>query len=115
MDGYSVVFHPDYVPEFRVLPLAVKEAIGEAFDLLRDKGPTLGRPQVDTLNGSKFRNMKELLVFTPKGAWRVAFAFDPDQNAIVLCGGDKAGVASARFYKQLIAKADQRYEWWLSA
>ena len=38
---------------------------------------------------------------------RIAFAFDPDRSAILLIGGDKSGVSQKRFYKRLIAKADQ--------
>jgi hypothetical protein len=40
---------------------------------------------------------------------RVAFAFDPQQNGILLVGGDKSGVSEKRFYKQLIARADALY------
>lgn len=115
MDAYEVVFHPDFVAEFKALDDAVKEGLGEVFDLLRDKGPALGRPNVDTLRGSKFKNMKEIRVDAADGVWRVAFAFDPEQNAVVICGGDKSGLSSERFYRGLIAKADARYQWWLSA
>jgi hypothetical protein len=41
-------------------------------------GPNLGRPNVDTLEGSDFANMKELR-FRLDGLWRFAFAFDPKQ------------------------------------
>lgn len=53
----------------------------------------LGRPYVDTLEGSKYPNMKELRFTADDGVWRVAFAFDPQREAIVLVAGDKAGVA----------------------
>jgi hypothetical protein len=38
-----------------------------------------------------------------------AFAFDPDRRAIVLIAGDKSGGSEKRFYRQFIARADQRY------
>jgi hypothetical protein len=44
------------------------------------------------------------------GVWRVAFAFDPKRRAILLLAGDKSGVTEKRFYQQLIAKADRRFE-----
>jgi hypothetical protein len=44
------------------------------------------------------------------GVWRVAFAFDPKRNAILLIAGDKPGVGEKRFYRQLIAKADHRFD-----
>jgi hypothetical protein len=114
MDGYDVVFHPDFVPEFRALHMDVKEALGEAFDLLRDVGPALGRPRVDTLKHSKHANMKEIRVDAADGVWRVAFAFDPERRAIVLCGGDKSGGGEQRFYRDLIARADARFDRWLA-
>ena len=43
---------------------------------------------------------------TSTAAIRVAFAFDPVQRAILLTGGNKAGVAQKRFYRQLIDRAD---------
>ena len=54
--------------------------------------------------------MKELRVRMPNAAWRVAFAFDPERRAIVLVAGDKSGVGEKRFYRALIAKADERFD-----
>ena len=41
---------------------------------------------------------------------RVAFAFDPKRSAIMLVAGDKSGVSEKRFYKKLIATADDRFD-----
>lgn len=57
--------------------------------------------------------MKEIRVRSGREVWRFAFAFDPEQAAIILCGGDKQGVNTGLFYKQLVAKADKRFEVWL--
>lgn len=84
-------------------------------ELLKLLGPRLGRPHADTLNGSKFANMKELRANTADAVLRVAFAFDPDRSGILLIGGDKSGVSEKRFYKQLIEKADQLYAAHLAA
>jgi hypothetical protein len=54
--------------------------------------------------------MKELRCNAADGVWRIAFAFDPDRQAILLVGGDKSGVSEKRFYKQLIARADERFD-----
>jgi hypothetical protein len=48
------------------------------------------------------------------GVWRVAFAFDPKRNAVLLIAGDKSGGSEKRFYRQLIAKADDRFDEHLS-
>lgn len=42
--------------------------------------------------------------------WRIAFAFDPEQKAILLVGGDKSGGSEKRFYPQLIRVADARFD-----
>ena len=71
--------------------------------ILAKLGPTLGRPQVDTLAGSRHANMKELRFSAGGGVWRVAFAFDLERAAILLAAGDKSGVSQKRFYRTLIA------------
>lgn len=96
------------------MPEAVQDALISVALNLQDKGPVLGRPYVDTPyvdtpEGSKYPNMKEMRFDADDGVWRVAFAFDPERQAILLVAGDKAGVAQKRFYKKLIAKADQRF------
>lgn len=78
-------------------------------ELLKLFGPQLARPHADTLNGSRYANMKELRGKTATHVLRIAFAFDPDRSAILLVGGNKAGVSEKQFYKQLIEKADQLY------
>ncbi len=67
------------------------------------------RPASDTLAGSAFKNMKELRFNADSGVWRVAYAFDPERNAVLLVAGDKAGISQTRSYKRLIAKADERF------
>lgn len=79
-------------------------------ELLKFFGPKLGRPHADTLKGSKYANMKELRADTQSQVLRIAFAFDPDREAILLVGGDKSGRGQKQFYKQLLAKAEKLYE-----
>ncbi len=80
---------------------------------LSERGPSLGRPLVDTLNARTMKNLKELRFRANDGVWRFAFAFDPKQRAIVLCGSDKSGVSETRFYKVLIRKAEARFASWI--
>lgn len=79
-------------------------------NLLAQFGPNVGRPAVDTLKGSRHANMKELRFDWDGEVWRVAFAFDPKRQAILLAGGDKCGADQRRFYKRLISIADDRYD-----
>jgi hypothetical protein len=77
--------------------------------LLRQFGPQLRRPHCDTLNGSKHANMKELRFTLPDSEWRIAFAFDPQRQAILLVGGSKSGTNEKQFYRDLIRVADERF------
>ena len=65
---------------------------------------------MDTLNGSRHANMKELRFSAADGEWRVAFAFDPKRKAILLVAGDKSGGSEKRFYRELIRKAAERFD-----
>ena len=76
-------------------------------------GPALGRPLVDTLTGSKIKNLKELRPGSSgKSAIRILFAFDPWRSAILLVTGDKAGKWS-RWYDEAIPRAEHLYEIYL--
>lgn len=112
---WEIVFHPEFEPEFGRLAPAVQDELLAQAHLLEAFGPRLGRPRVDSLSGSRHANMKELRFTAADGVWRVAFAFDPGQQAIMLVAGNKAGVSQRRFYRQLIAKADARYAAHLAA
>ena len=107
---WVVSFAETFESEFDDLPEAVQNELLARAKLLEAFGPDLGRPHVDTLNGSAYPNMKELRFRVDDGVWRVAFAFDPERAAILLVAGDKAGVKQQRFYKQLIRLADQRFK-----
>jgi hypothetical protein len=87
----------------------VPDELLAVIEVLEKIGPHLGRPRVDTLNGSAHANMKELRFKADGSVWRFAFAFDPERRAIGLCGGNKAGGNEKQFYRQLIRKADKRF------
>lgn len=108
--GWTVELHPLFADEFRSFSEEVQDNLLAEIGLLERRGPQLGRPHADTLNASKHRNMKELRFSADGGVWRTAFAFDPLRRAIVLVAGDKSGVSEKRFYKQLIKKADARFD-----
>lgn len=107
--AWTVLYHDAFLPEMEALAEPVQDELLALVELLTVSGPRLGRPHADTLDGSKYANMKELRLTADDGVWRVAFAFDPKRRAIILVAGDKSGVAQKRFYKGLIAKADARF------
>ena len=106
----TISFADEFEPEFDELNPDVQDAIFARVLLLEREGPSLGRPHTDTLTGSKHANMKELRCTAADGVWRIAFAFDPDRQAILRVGGDKSGGSEKRFYQQLIARADDRFD-----
>ena len=108
--SWTVLFHDVFDAEFRALTEALQDELLAHALLLREFGPNLGRPTVDGLKGSKHSNMKELRFNWEGGVWRIAFAFDPQRQAILLVGGDKGGADQRRFYKRLILQADSRFD-----
>ena len=112
---WVVNLHVQFVPEFEALDEVVQDELLAHIVVLETFGPQLGRPRVDTLTGSRHANMKELRFDAVDGVWRFAFAFDPARRAMVLCGGDKSGGSQRRFHRQLIDKADARFDAHLAA
>jgi len=107
---WAVEIADEFKPEFDALDQDVRREALALARVLQEFGPQLGRPRVDTLNGSRHANMKELRFSAAGGEWRVAFAFDPRRKAILLVAGDKSGGSEKRFYRELIRKADQRFD-----
>ena len=107
---WRVDFHPAFLAEFEEFSEIVQDEIAAMIKLLNAFGPRLARPRCDTLKGSKHANMKELRFDADRGVWRLAFAFDAERKAVLLIAGDKSGVNERRFYKQLIKRADARFD-----
>jgi hypothetical protein len=106
---WDVRFDAAFAAEAKSFARPVQLELAALAGLLRQFGPQLRRPHCDTLNGSKHANMKELRFTLPDGAWRVAFAFDPQRRAILLVGGSKSGTNARQFYRDLIRVADERF------
>ena len=104
-----VALAPEFEPELLALSAEVRVELLAQARALKQFGPTAGRPRVDTLKGSEYPDMKELRFDAGGGVWRVAFAFDPQRQAILLVGGDKSGQGERIFYRRLIAKAYTRF------
>ena len=108
--SWSVEFHPACEAWASRLDQADAEALLAAIRVLRDGGPSLGRPLVDTIEASRHRNMKELRPgSTGRTEIRVLFAFDLDRKAILLVGGDKSRNWKG-WYQENIPIADDRFD-----
>ncbi len=82
-----------------------RDHLEAALSLLRQQGPGLGRPFVDSIKASRHHNMKELRV----GTSRALFAFDPRRCAVVLLAGDKQNDWRG-WYQRNIPRADRLYD-----
>jgi len=89
-----------------------QDAVDTAVDHLEAAGPGLGRPLVDTIEGSRYPNMKELR--PGRRGLRILFAFDPRRTAILLLGGDKTN-RWEEWYIEMIPIADRLYDEHLEA
>lgn len=81
MSNWTVFLYPDFEDELQGFSEEVQDELLARLGKLTEFGPDLGRPDVDTSQGSSFPNMKELR-FQLDGIWRFAFAFDPNRHAI---------------------------------
>jgi hypothetical protein len=101
----------EYTDQFEAwwdaLTPADQAAVEATVNALQRDGPALGRPLVDTIKGSRHRNMKELR--PPRGSIRILLIFDPRRTAILLLGGDKTHQWEA-WYRRAIPQADQLYD-----
>ena len=111
MARWDVEGTDQFIEWFDTLDMEERRAIFAAMEVLEAKGPSLGRPLVDTLKSSRHANMKELR--PPTGNIRILFAFDPRWTAILLIGGAKTNQWQA-WYAQMIPIADDLYDQYLA-
>jgi hypothetical protein len=74
---WEVLLAPEFDAWLLKQERGVRVAIAAHAGLLKEFGPALGRPQVDTLKGSKLAHLKELRIQYQGAPWRVLFVFDP--------------------------------------
>ena len=108
--AWTVAFHDAFAVEFREWRHDIQKVAATQLVVLETVGPILCRPHADTLKGSRHKNMKELDFSVGDGEWRIAYAFDPRRQAILLVGASKSRISSDRFYRRLIATADRRFD-----
>ena len=108
--NWTILISEEYETWFETLPQNHKLAISADLTVLENMGPMLGRPYVVQIKGSKYNNLKELRTQISGHVYRSLFAFDPERKAIILSGGDKKGKNQSKFYKQLIAQAENIFD-----
>jgi hypothetical protein len=112
---WTIIFTDAYEAWFDHLLEKEKIAIATDLQVLAQMGPSLGRPYVDQVKGSRFSNMKELRTKVSGHVYRSLFVFDIYRQAVILNGGDKKGKDQARSYKRLVAEADELFAEYLQS
>jgi hypothetical protein len=95
----------EFVQWSRTLDSERRSAVEGAITRIAEDGPTLGRPHVDGIKGSRLHKLKEARI--DRGT-RVLFAFDSNRNAVMLLGGDKTGKWN-RWYPSNVRQAERLY------
>ncbi len=112
---WKILETDEYQDWFETVDDSAKEDIRAKIQVLGTFGPSLGRPQVDTVKRSRFPNMKELRVKSKGRPFRILFAFDRKRRAVLLIGGNKAGSGDKDFYAVMIPLADRLFADYLEA
>jgi hypothetical protein len=106
-----VAYEVEYTDEFEVwwdgLLQEEQEAIAAVVEVLEEKGPMLRFPYSSDIKGSKLGHLRELRVQHKGDPYRILYAFDPLQSAILLIGGCKTG--DKRFYERMVPIAERLY------
>lgn len=105
---WEIVYSTEFEQWLHDLGLDSAKSIARSLSILIEFGPILGRPYVDTLKGSKIKNLKELRTQCKQHVYRTLFVFDVARKAVILIAGDKAG--DDRFYQKFIPLAEEIYE-----
>ncbi|MGV3719742.1 MAG: type II toxin-antitoxin system RelE/ParE family toxin [Actinomycetota bacterium] len=109
---WKIITTPEYRTWAGSLNANDERALLQRLELLRMDGPQARRPHFATLTGSRYNNLKEIIVTKP--ALRVIFIFDPEQQAVLLLGGDKS-TDYRNWYDIHLPLAEDIYERYLAA
>ena len=101
---YQVNFSPEFRSWWNEQEDDLQDRMLKVIGSLEEKGPHLGRPLADTLEDSNLSNLKELRIQYKGDPYRILYAFDPNREAALLIGGNKAN--NKKWYKQMIPLAE---------
>jgi len=112
--SWEIILVPEVHDWFMALDEISASLVRDSVELLAERSPSLGRPAVDRITGSKLHNLKELRPGSAgKTEIRILFIFDPQRQAVLLVAGDKAG-NWGRWYRDAIKLAEDRYARYLA-
>lgn len=101
--SWEIVYTTEFRQWLETLSDRHSRTLSLRLELLQVEGPSLGRPHVDHIKGSKYSNLKELRINSDV-AIRVFFLFDTHRRAVMLIGGQKSN--SGDWYRSMIKRAE---------
>jgi hypothetical protein len=105
--NWEMVFTPEARGWYDRLPQSERDGVTAALDHLGEHGPALRGKLVKLIKTSRYDHMKELR--PPVRNIRVLFAFDKQQRAVILVGGDKTNDWSG-WYRRNVKTADRLFD-----
>ena len=106
----EVVTTDEFAAWYHALSESHQTAVMRIVDLLEALGTKLGFPYCSDLKGTELP-LRELRVKTKGSQIRIAYAFDPKRQAVLILAGDKTG--NDRFYEWLIPAAEKLWQQYL--
>ena len=106
----EVIATDEFAEWYEALDSKDSNAVSRLVDLLAEYGVSLRRPYSGTIKTSR-HGARELIAQAGGRPLRVFYCFDPEREAILLCGGDKTG--DDRFYEVMVPLADRLFETYL--
>jgi hypothetical protein len=105
---WNIEFTDEFGAWWDSLTADEQEDVAASVKLLEQRGPVLPYPYSSGITRSRHRRMRELRIQHQGRPYRVLYAFDPLQTAILLIGGDKTG--NNRWYDIYVPIADDLYD-----
>jgi hypothetical protein len=106
----EVVVTDEFAGWYAELSDGHRESVIHSVGLLEQLGTQLPFPHSSDLKGSRYA-LRELRVKAQGAQIRIAYAFDPARNAVLVLGGAKSG--DDRFYRWFIPQAESVWEQYL--
>ncbi|KKP38400.1 MAG: hypothetical protein UR30_C0019G0015 [Candidatus Peregrinibacteria bacterium GW2011_GWC2_33_13] len=110
---YKIIYSNVYGIWWNSLSEAEQIDLRAIVKMLKTFGIDLGYPYSSKINHSplKTKHMRELRTKHKGKPYRILYAFDPKQQAVLLLGGDKTG--DKRWYVKNVPEADNIYQQYL--
>ena len=104
---WQIICSPSFCKYWQSLADECQIKIAIYLNYLEEQGVTLSDPYSSKVKGSGYRELKP--ISHAKEAIRIFYRFTPARIPILLCGGNKDGWNTEKWYKKYVAIADHEY------